>query len=242
MTNAKASIAINASAFLCSAALVGISIAAIYLASDAYDVFTDRFSPGSYGWEPSHWWNEPENGWNIFIHYNRSSEIKTYFAAAFALAVGLLGCFAFGLSFKRPAAPLLRLSLLGSAVFAFVVALVCVVWSAVAEVNIKKTTCSFEPKAFEGHHYTCSIENAACNTLRFTDEAWPPNDFARGDENQVILNKACLQFRYARYMVIPLAAISLLLAGVYGAHVWLARGKKGEDDNAEARVRALQQD
>ncbi|KAJ4398097.1 hypothetical protein N0V91_010445 [Didymella pomorum] len=137
---------------------------------------------------------------------------------------------------------MLRLSLLGSAVFAFVLTLVCVLWSAVAEVNFKKSTCSFEPRAVAGHHYTCSIENAACNALRFTDEAFPHDDFARGHANQAILNKACLQFRHARYMVIPLAAISLLLAGVYGAHVWLSRGREGEDDHAEARVRTLQQD
>ena len=121
-------------------------------------------------------------------------------------------------------------------------AFVCVVWSAVAEVNIKESTCSFEPRAVAGHHYTCSIENAACNTLRFTDESFPRDDFARGDANQVILNKACLQFRHARYMVIPLAAIALLLAGVYGAQVWLARGKADETEHAEARVQALRAD
>jgi hypothetical protein len=55
MTNPKVNIAINTSAFVCSSALVGISIAAIYLASDAYNVFTNRFPSGSYGWELSHW-------------------------------------------------------------------------------------------------------------------------------------------------------------------------------------------
>lgn len=55
MTNSKVSTAINTSAFICSSALVGISIATIYLASDAYDVFTNSFPPGSYGWSPSHW-------------------------------------------------------------------------------------------------------------------------------------------------------------------------------------------
>lgn len=103
-------------------------------------------------------------------------------------------------------------------------------WSAVAEVNIKKDTCWFEP-AQAGHHYFCSIENAACNTLRFSDEF--------GDENFAIADKACLQFRHARYMVIPLAVVSLLLAGLYGAHVWLSRDQKGEDEHSEARVRAL---
>lgn len=114
-------------------------------------------------------------------------------------------------------------------------------WSAVAEVNIKKDTCWFEP-ARAGHHYSCSIENAACNALRFSDEASPPNDFPRGDENFAILDKACLQFRHARYMVIPLAVVSLLLAGLYGAHVWLSRDQKGDDAYAEARVRTLRQD
>lgn len=134
------------------------------------------------------------------------------------------------------------MSLLGSAATTCIIAIICSVWSAVAEVNIKKSTCWFEPSAYAGHHYTCSIENAACNALRFADETWPPNDSARGIANEAILNKACLQFRHARYMVIPLAAISLLLAGVYGGQVWLARGKTDEDDHAEARVRALQQD
>jgi hypothetical protein len=122
------------------------------------------------------------------------------------------------------------------------VALVCIVWSALAEVNIKKSTCSFEPSAYAGHHYTCSIENAACNTLRFTDEAWSSPDVARGDTNIAILNKACMQFRHARYMVIPLAVISLLLAGLYGSHVWFARGKADESEHAEDRVQALRAD
>jgi hypothetical protein len=99
----KSSQAVNVSAFICSTILVGLAIATIYLASDAYDVFTSRFPPGTYGWSPSHWidhWIDEGNGWNILLGYNRSSEIKTYVAAAFALAVGLLGSFAFGRSFK----------------------------------------------------------------------------------------------------------------------------------------------
>ncbi|KAJ4370055.1 hypothetical protein N0V86_008790 [Didymella sp. IMI 355093] len=210
MPNPKVVVAINTSAFICSTALVGISIGAIYLASDAYDVFTERFPPGSYGWSPSRWYGDDEAGWNIFINYNRSSEIKTYVAAAFALFVGLLGAFAFGLSFKP-------------------------------KVNIKKDTCWFEPRAREGHHYTCSIENSACNALRFSDEAHSPTNYPTAEENYAILDKACLQFRHARYMVIPLAVLSFLLVGLYGAHVWLARGERDGDEHAEARVRALEQ-
>lgn len=142
---------------------------------------------------------------------------------------------------QRPATLVLRLSLLGGAVLASIVAIVCAVWSAVSEVNIKKDTCWFEP-AQASHHYYCSIENAACNALRFSDAASPPNDFAKGDENFAILDKACLQFRHARYMVIPLAVVSLLLAGLYGAHVWLSRDQKSEDACAESRVRTLRQD
>ncbi|KAF3047193.1 hypothetical protein E8E12_011601 [Didymella heteroderae] len=233
MPNPKVAATINASTFICSTALVGISIAAIHLASDAYDVLTERFPPGLFG--------DDREGWSIDLNYDRSSEIKTYVAAAFALVAGLLGAFAFGLSFKRRAAPLLCLSLLGSAVLACVVAIVCASWSAVAEVTIKKTTCSFEP-AYAGNHYSCSIENAACNALRFSDEASPPNNYPRDDENFAILDKACLQFRHARYMVIPLAVVSLLLVGLYGAHIWLARGKQDENEQAEDRVRALNAD
>jgi hypothetical protein len=121
------------------------------------------------------------------------------------------------------------------------VAIVCSVWSAAAEVNIKKDTCWFEPRALPWKHYTCSIENSACNTMRFTDEAHPPNGIPSPKETYGIMDKACLQFRHARYMVIPLAVLSFLLVGLYGAHVWLARGERDGDEHAEARVRALEQ-
>lgn len=95
----KTSHAVNIAAFVCSASLVGLSIAAVYLASDAYNVLTRTFPPGFYGYNLSHYIGD-EKSWGVFLWYNRSSEIKTYVAAAFSLFAGLFGAFAFGLSFK----------------------------------------------------------------------------------------------------------------------------------------------
>lgn len=89
--------AVNLSSFVSSAALVGLSVAAIVLASDAYDVFTSTFPPGTYAWLPSYYTSDRSR---LSIAYNRSSEVKTYVAAALTLVVGLLGTFAFGTSFK----------------------------------------------------------------------------------------------------------------------------------------------
>ncbi|KAJ8112823.1 hypothetical protein OPT61_g4897 [Boeremia exigua] len=237
----KPSLGVNVFALLCSSALVGIGIAAIHLSSEANDIFTTRFPPGSYGWSPSHWYGDTKGGFSILIGYDRSSEIKTYFAGAVTLVVGLLGTFAFGLSVKRPATPLLSKYLTSAAAFACIVAIVCTVWSAVSEVNIKHDTCWFEP-ASPGHQYWCSIENAACNTLRFTDDIQSIDDHKTAQDNYEILDKACLQFRHARYLTIPLAAISLVLTGLYAAQIWLNGNKASEDEEANARVRALQQD
>lgn len=126
-----------------------------------------------------------------------------------------------------------------SAALACIVAIVCAVWSAVAEVKIKRSTCWFEP-AVANHQYYCSIENAACNALRFTDEAWSDDDHARGQEDWRKLDHSCLNFRHARYLVIPLAAISLLLTGLYATQIWLAKGKETENERAATRVRRLQ--
>lgn len=95
----RVSKAINISAFICSTILVGLAIGAVYLANDAYDVLVTTFPPGLYGWNLSHWMGDRQ-GWSIILGYNRSSEIKTYIAAAFSLFVGLFGAFAFGLSIK----------------------------------------------------------------------------------------------------------------------------------------------
>ena len=131
-------------------------------------------------------------------------------------------------------------SLTAGAALACIVATTCAVWSAVAEVEIKESTCWFEP-AIADHQYSCSIENAACNAMRFTDEvnSWQKPHSA--EQNYEVLDKACLQFRHARFMVIPLAVFSLLLAGLYAALVWLGPRKSAEN-GADARVRALQQD
>jgi hypothetical protein len=91
--------AVNISAFVCSTILVGLGFAAVYFANDAYNVLMTTFPPGSYGWNPSHWMGD-QQGWRIILRYNRSSEIKTYIAAAFSLFIGLSGAFAFGHSFK----------------------------------------------------------------------------------------------------------------------------------------------
>ncbi|KAJ4993176.1 hypothetical protein SVAN01_01151 [Stagonosporopsis vannaccii] len=229
----KTTLVVNLSAFFCSSALVGIAIAAIYLASDAYELFTWRFPAGSYGWSPSHWYGDGRPGYSIRIGYNRSSEIKTYFAAAVALVLGMLGTFAFGLSFKRPAAPIFSRSLFAGASIACITITACAVWSAVAEVKIKHNTCWFEP-AIANHQYWCSIENAACNTHRFSDETKSSADYR-------VLDEACLQFRHARFLVIPLAAISLVLAGLYAANVWFIKDKETENERADARVRLLHQ-
>lgn len=142
---------------------------------------------------------------------------------------------------QRPAAPLFRISLLVSAGIAMIVATVCAAWSAVAEVKIKRSTCWFEP-AEAGKHYSCSIENSACNALRFVDELSAPNDPEKSWKNYDTIDTACLNFRHARYLVIPLAGVSLLLVGLYGASFWLEKGKAGEDERADARVRSLQQE
>jgi hypothetical protein len=91
------STAVNLSAFVSSAALVGLSVAAIVLASDAYDVFTSTFPPGTYAWLPSYYTSDRSR---LSIAYDRSSEVKTYVAAALTLLVGLLGTFTFGASLK----------------------------------------------------------------------------------------------------------------------------------------------
>jgi hypothetical protein len=121
------------------------------------------------------------------------------------------------------------------------VAIVCAAWSAVAEVKIKRSTCWFEP-AVANHQYYCSTENAACNALRFTDEAWSSDDHARGQENWTKLDRSCLHFRHARYLVIPLAAVSLVLTGLYATRIWLIKAKETENERADTRVRTLQQD
>lgn len=95
----KVSLAVNVSAFICSSALIGIAVAAIYLASDAHESFTRKFNPSSYGWMPARWYNDGV-GFSVLIGYNQSSVIKTYAAAAMSIVVGVTGIFAFGLSFK----------------------------------------------------------------------------------------------------------------------------------------------
>ena len=123
-----------------------------------------------------------------------------------------------------------------NAAAACLVSIVCAAWSAVAEVKIKNSTCwNDDNRAVPEGRYICSIENSACNALRFTDEGQSIDD-----EN--ILNHSCLNFRHARFLVVPLAAISLLLMGLYATQIWLAKGKEAEDDRAEARVRTLQVD
>lgn len=114
---------------------------------------------------------------------------------------------------------------------------VCVAWSAVAEVSIKKNTCWFNDGATPNATYTCSIENAACNALRFTDDPW-----ADGQDLETELNTACLEFRHARMLVIPLVVFSLVLTLLYAAQVWIA--KKGETlgERADTWVRSLQQE
>ncbi|KAF3009736.1 hypothetical protein E8E13_009254 [Curvularia kusanoi] len=213
---------VNAAAFIDSCVLIGLSIATIFLASDAYDVFTNTFPPGTFAWLPSQWRGDV---FHVFINYNRSSEIKTYFAAGLALFVGLLGTFMFGASFQRPAPTQLAKPVFIVALLSSIVAIVCAIWSAIAEVQIKKSTCAFDRYTRAGDHYTCSIENAACNTLRFAHH--PPN--SQGPYE--VLNRSCLQFRHARYMVIPIAAVSLILAALYAVKAW--NTKVREDDESE---------
>lgn len=110
------------------------------------------------------------------------------------------------------------------ALLSSIVAIVCAIWSAVAEVQIKKSTCAFDRYTRAGDHYTCSIENAACNTLRFADHS--PDSQVRYE----VLDRSCLQFRHARYMVIPIAAVSLILTGLYAVKAW--NNKVKEDDES----------
>jgi hypothetical protein len=111
----------------------------------------------------------------------------------------------------------------------------------VAEVNIKHSTCWFEP-AEKDHQYYCSIENAACNALRFTDEVQNYEDIQRNRDNYTTLDHSCLNFRHARYLVVALAGVSLLLTALYSIQIWLARKKETEDERAERRIGTLQQD
>ena len=123
-----------------------------------------------------------------------------------------------------------------SAALTCIVAIVCAAWSGAAEVKIKHSTCwNDDNRAVPNGQYTCTIENSACNALRFTDET------GSGDAESKI-NHSCLGFRHARFLVIPLAVISLLLTGLYATQIWLAKNKGAGDDRAEARVRTLQEE
>lgn len=111
---------------------------------------------------------------------------------------------------QRPANHWLSLTLVISAAVACIVTVVCVAWAAVAEVNIKRSTCWFDNGAIPNKQYTCSSENAACNFLRFTDLSSYVYDK---------MDTACLEFRYSRYMLIPPAMVSLVLNALYTARV-----------------------
>lgn len=94
--SSKISLAINIAALVASSALVGLSIAAIALAADADELIKAYFPPGRYGWSMSHYTGH----FDVFLRYNRSSEIKTFVASALSLQAGLVGVFAFGLLHK----------------------------------------------------------------------------------------------------------------------------------------------
>lgn len=71
--------------------------------------------------------------------------------------------------------------------------------------------------------------------MRFTNEVM----MMRGDYR--VLDRACLQFRHARYMVTPLAVLLLLLVALYAARIWVLKYKETENERANTRAKVLRE-
>jgi hypothetical protein len=114
--------------------------------------------------------------------------------------------------------PVFLLALLSSAV-----AITSAIWTAVSEFQLRKTSCELDYTT-AGKHFTCSVENAACTAMRFMEtgmDAWVREPF---------LEKGCLGSRHARFLVYPIAGVSVLLAGLYAVKVW-NKGVKADDES-----------
>lgn len=101
------------------------------------------------------------------------------------------------------------------------------------EEEIINSTCDHFNSAVVGKTYTCSVENAACNFVRST---------TRSNDESFESDNACLEVRHSRFMIIALAVVSAVLVALYAAHRWVVKGKEVDDETAERRVRALDQD
>ncbi|KAG9200247.1 hypothetical protein G6514_007460 [Epicoccum nigrum] len=222
LASIKLSTLVNAGALLSSSALVGLSLAAIILANESDHVYTSSFPPGEYVWN-----NRTTR--SVFIEYTRSNVIKTYAAAGLALFVGLQGLFVFGASFQRPAPTQLSKPLFGAAALSSIVAIASAIWSAASEAHIRKTTCSFDG-ARPAQHFTCSVENAACTAIRRFEFSMGWREWER------ILDRGCLGSRHARFLVYPIAVVSVLLAGLYAVKAW-NKQVRADDENGTGAER-----
>ena len=113
--------------------------------------------------------------------------------------------------------PVFLLALLSS-----VVATASAIWSAVSEFQLRKTTCETD-NTHAGKHFTCSVENAACTAMRYMRGSMS------GEAREPFLEKGCLGSRHARFLVYPIAGVSVLLAGLYAIKVW-NKGVKADDE------------
>ncbi|KAH7397449.1 hypothetical protein BKA66DRAFT_566556 [Pyrenochaeta sp. MPI-SDFR-AT-0127] len=226
-----------------SLALVGLSISTFYLTGHAFKTLATHFPGDEYVWWGSGPGPLPSDPFHmVTLSYDWTTENLLWVTSAFSVLSGLVGLAVFFFSLRQArqqstygASTKLtswnRLPVVALTAVTFLTTFISTIWVFVHRVDLMNSTCNWRDGQQPNNLFVCSRELVACNVGQLLvphDYRWQPRE------------EACRETHTSRMIMIPLAAISLVLAATHGVQIYLE--KKAESERAEVRVGRLQQE